>query len=155
MRKDSKKLLDDCISILKGFGIKEHEIVITGSIALDIYGLLPEEHKVHDFDCFIITNNDRETALDAKIQDFVKQSNGEVASSKKYTEDDTAHLFFTLFGKEINIWYLDEGVIKTDLTYNGIKVQKPNEIIKRKLSYKRAKDFTDVLGIINLLTKKE
>lgn len=155
MREESKRMMEDGISILKGFGIKDNEIVITGSIALDIYGLLPKEHKVHDFDCYVIANNDRATALDAKIQDFIKQSNGCLISSEEYIENEVSHLFFTLFGKEINIWFFDESAISTNITYKGIKVQKPNEIIKRKLSYKRAKDFTDVLGIINLLTKKE
>lgn len=40
MKTENKKILDDALSILKGFGIKESEIILTGSLALDAYGLL-------------------------------------------------------------------------------------------------------------------
>lgn len=155
MKSDNKKILEDALSILKSFGIKESEIVLTDSLALDAYGLLPETHKVHDFDCFIVTNTERVKKLDTKITDFVNESGGKIESSKIYSEEEADMLFFNLFGKEINILFIDEKSIDTDITYKGLKVMKPNEIIKQKLKYDRTKDYKDVLDIVRLLTEKK
>ncbi len=155
MKTENKKILDDALSILKGFGIKESEIVLTGSLALDAYGLLPETHKVHDFDCFVLSNSERAKKLDTKITDFVNESGGKIESSRIYDEEEADILFFNLFGKEINIWFISDNSIKTDITYNGLKIRKPNEIIKQKLKYDRTKDYKDVLDIVRLLTEKK
>lgn len=39
----NKKYFDKAISTLNKMGIKNEDIIVTGSIALDIYGLLPEK----------------------------------------------------------------------------------------------------------------
>lgn len=155
MKTENKKILEDSLSILKGFGIKESEIVLTGSLALDAYGLLPETHKVHDFDCFVVTNTERAKQLDTKISDFVNESGGKIESSRLYDEEEADILFFNLFGKEINIWFVGEKTIDTDITYKGLKIRKPNEIIKQKLKYDRTKDYKDVIDIVRLLTEKK
>lgn len=154
MKKENKKFLNESITLLKLFGVKEREIVITGSIALDICGMLPPSHMVHDFDCFIMTSKERIKELRNNFIWLINKCDGEIISNQKYEKDETNCLFFKIFDREFNIWFYVGDAINFDIIYNGfngIKVNSPIDIIHQKLKYKRIKDYNDILGIINMM----
>lgn len=155
MTTENKIFVSDCLSVVKGFGIKENEIVITGSIALDICDLLPESRKVHDFDCFVYASKERIQELVIKIQEFVNDSDGEILNCAYDGLTDENNIYFTLFGKTINIWFYSNHKVESIITYNGIKVFSPRLIIKEKLSYGRGKDYEDSVNIIRRLLEKK
>lgn len=137
MKKSTKNYLDKSIQILNSMGIKNNEIIVTGSVALDIYGVLPDNHNIHDFDCIINVNDDRLGIIKLVCEIF---KSNEIPSYSNSTLID-------IKGFKINIWFNLPNE-KVALTYNGVGIKDMLSILAEKKKYNREKDIRDINQIV-------
>lgn len=145
MQKTSRDLLDKGVNILKSLGFSPDDIIVTGSVALDLQGVLPEYRKVHDLD-FIIKMDDitwKYLKLFAAIYEY---------GNDEYHEEYKERRDFQVDGVKFNVWrdVRDEKSIncvtlKDDST--GVWINPVRSIIYKKKSYGRPKDFKDIQEI--------
>lgn len=135
----SEKLFDRVISILNKMGIPNEDIIVTGSVALDIYGVLPDDHEIHDFDCIIKTTDANKGIFNLMFEIFKSDKLSSSADSK----------MLDINGILINIWTKNGNSFKRPkLTYKGVGVKDLYSILVEKKKYGRAKDYKDINGIV-------
>ncbi|MCM1217955.1 MAG: hypothetical protein NC548_26005 [Lachnospiraceae bacterium] len=139
-------MVDDTIKTLNTFGVKNEDIMICGSVALDICGLFPNYRaNGHDVDVVIKCTSD----MEYKIKNFIKMLDDlDKNSTKKKSESSTIVLTLKS-GTIINLWF-----IKPTDTFNtemklesGVWVERPVDCFNKKKSYGRVKDFQDLNDI--------
>ena len=144
MRKASRKLLDTAVSYLTILGFKPENIIVTGSIALDMQGLLPEGHEIHDVDLIIKMKEDSWRCL--KLLEAVNLANEEKDNMYPGRKDT---IFFKFKDVTLNIWRNDMEE-KSDIrdAVTGVYVATAAHTIKAKKDYNREKDVRDINAII-------
>ena len=150
MRPENKNILQKGVNVLKALHFNPENIMVTGSVALDILGLLPPNRISHDVD-FIIKTDDTTWKCMKLIE---AMSNPEEDNMNSYPGRKNM-IFLNVDGIIINIWRhttynYDWSTIKDSET--GVMVATVNHIINAKKSYARPKDFWDINEIVkNLL----
>ena len=144
MRKQSRKLLDAAVAYLNILGFKPENIIVTGSIALDMQGLLPDEHDVHDVD--LIVRMDEKSWRCLKLLEavnLVDEGKDNMYPGRKDT------IFFKFNDVTLNIWR-NEWEEKSDLrdAVTGVYVATAAHTIKAKKDYNREKDVRDIISIV-------
>lgn len=147
MKEESKNILKKGVSLLKNLHFKPENIMVTGSIALDAYGLLPENRIPHDID-FVI-KMDNQTWRNLKLLEAINNIDSQVKNKDYESEARKKTIFFNVNGLIINIWQYDgndwSGIKDSE---TGVYVATPDHIISAKKKYGRPKDFKDINEII-------
>lgn len=139
MKDKTKKIFDQAISILNKMGIENKNIIVTGSVALDILGVLPDEHIIHDFDC-IVKVDKNEMGLIKLICEIFKSD-----KTPSYISEDSRMI--EINGLLLNIWF-NLPNINALVTYNGVFVKDMLSILAEKKKYNREKDVRDINQIV-------
>ena len=146
MNSKNRVKLNKAIEILNGLHFKNENIMVTGSIALDVQGV--SNRIAHDVD-FII-KMDEQAWRCLKLIEAINLDDDEVnydLSERKKI------IILNVDGLILNIWKYDEGFdwscIKDSET--GVYVATVNHIIEAKKKYARDKDFRDIYKIIKEL----
>ena len=144
MRKQSRKLLDTAVAYLNILGFKPENIIVTGSIALDMQGLLPDEHDVHDVD--LIIRMDEQSWRCLKLLEAINLAD-EGKDNMYPGRKDT--IFFKFKDLVLNIWRNDMEE-KSDIrdAVTGVYVATAAHTIKAKKDYNREKDVRDIISIV-------
>lgn len=144
MRKQSRKLLDTAVAYLNILGFKPENIIVTGSIALDMQGLLPDEHDVHDVD--LIVRMDEQSWRCLKLLEAINLAD-EGKDNMYPGRKDT--IFFKFKDLVLNIWRNDMEE-KSDIrdAVTGVYVATAAHTIKAKKDYNREKDVRDIISIV-------
>lgn len=143
MNKVCKEKLQKAVEFLKNLHFKEENIMVTGSIALDLQGVLPAGREIHDVDLIVrMTDQDwRCMKLLEAINNVDEQSN---EAKEKYEKD---MLLFKIDGLTINIWRGDTEWSTIKDAETGVYVATVDHIILAKKSYGRGKDLQDIMDI--------
>lgn len=144
MDKKSRTLLNTAIGFLEGLHFRPEDIMVTGSIALDMQGLKPRNRFIHDVD--LIIKMDEPTWRNLKLLEAINLVD-EVKDNMYPGRKDT--IFFKFKDVTLNIWRNDmaeESNLKDSET--GVYVASASHIIQAKKDYNREKDVRDINAII-------
>lgn len=141
MNKENKFKLKKAINFLKDLHFKTENIMVTGSMALDLQGLLPEGRTVHDVD-FIIKMDDQ-TWRCLKLLEAIYDD-----GKDDYYYERKDFLFFNVNGLVLNIWRCDGEWSDLRENKTGVYVATAEHIINTKKNYGRTKDFKDINEIV-------
>ena len=142
--------LNKAIEILNGLHFKNENIMVTGSIALDVQGV--SNRIAHDID--LIIKMDEQTWRCMKLLEAINLADDEVKASKDYDLSERKKMIIlNVDGLVLNIWKYDEGTDWSEIkdAETGIYVATVNHIIEAKKKYGRDKDFKDIYEIIKEL----
>lgn len=146
MNKENRKMLCEGIKFLNKMGVKSENIMLVGSIALDMQGFLPNNRTAHDLDIIIKTDDESWGCfkLFAAIYD-----DGSVKSS--YLNEN--NLIFTFGNIHFNIWRAmgTEKINGLKDSVTGVWVKPAAEILKVKKGYHRLKDLEDIQNIFKMI----
>lgn len=141
----NKRLLAKTVDYLKSLHFKNEDIMVTGSIALKLQGLL-ESRPVHDVD-FIIKMNEL-TWRNLKLLEAIESDDEE---KKRFSSNRNKKTIFLKYdGVMINIWRYDDFTDWSDIVDvdTGVHVATVNHILNVKKMYGREKDLKDINEII-------
>lgn len=143
MNKENRLTLNKVVrALVHGFEIPVDKIILTGSMALDMYGILPEHRKCHDVDILVDVDDNlwnKIKFLDA-VWGYHTNTNYTNTSSIMFKENDYI----------INLWRCtSKDIIKCDVkdVITGIRIKNIKSIIDVKKTYGRSKDFKDIMDI--------
>lgn len=143
MNNQNRVKLNKAIEILNGLHFKNENIMVTGSIALDVQGV--SNRIAHDVD-FII-KMDEQAWRCLKLIEAINLDDDEVNYG---LSERKKMIILNVDGLILNIWKYDEesdwSCIKDSET--GVYVATVNHIIEAKKKYARDKDFKDIYKII-------
>ena len=147
MNNQNRVKLNKAVEILNGLHFKNENIMVTGSIALDLQGV--SNRIAHDVD--LIIKMDEQTWRCLKLIEAINLADDEVKTSKDYDPISRKKIIFlNVDGLILNIWKYDEesdwSCIKDSET--GVYVATVNNIIEAKKKYARNKDFKDIYEIV-------
>ena len=149
--KNNKQLLQKALKVLKGLHFKEENIMVTGSIALDIQGVL--SRPAHDVD-FIIKMDDTTWGC-LKLIEAINLTSEEKSATKKDYPIHSKKNFVALEidGVIVNIWRYSENFDWSPIkdAETGVYVATVNNIINAKKLYGRDKDYKDIYKIVRNL----
>lgn len=146
MVEKNKEMLDVTIKTLNTMGFENNNIMILGSIALDICGLFPMyRSNAHDVDVMVKCSEQKEK----EIISLIKLINSTL-SNKVISGSESSSIVLTLPNIIINFWFVREDykfdtLIKLD---NGVWVENPADCFKKKRQYGRVKDYHDLQNIV-------
>ena len=146
MVEKNKEMLDVTIKTLNTMGFENNNIMILGSIALDICGLFPMyRSNAHDVDVMVKCSEQKEK----EIMSLIKLINSTL-SNKVISGSESSSIVLTLPNIIINFWFVREDykfdtLIKLD---NGVWVENPADCFKKKRQYGRVKDYHDLQNIV-------
>ena len=148
MNSKNRVKLNKAIEILNDLHFKNENIMVTGSIALDVQGLLTDR-IAHDVD--LIIKMDEQTWRCLKLIAAINLADDEDKVSKDYDSPEREKMILLkVDGLILNIWKYDKesdwSCIKDSET--GVYVATVNHIIEAKKKYARDKDFKDIYKII-------
>ena len=150
MKEENKQMMIDAIGALNTLGIPNNDIMIVGSIALDIHGLFPTNRvKAHDVDVVIRCGVEKQK----QIIDVIKFVNKTVTEPNGIcaVHSESSSLVMGLRNNLIiNLWFvIEDAEFNTETKLeNGVWVERPIDCFKKKKSYMRAKDYQDLNNII-------
>ena len=143
MNNQNRVKLNKAVEILNGLHFKNENIMVTGSIALDLQGV--SNRIAHDVD-FII-KMDEQAWRCLKLIEAINLDDDEVNYD---LPERKKMIILNVDGLILNIWKYDEesdwSCIKDSET--GVYVATVNHIIEAKKKYARDKDFKDIYKII-------
>lgn len=147
MNNQNRVKLNKAVEILNGLHFKNENIMVTGSIALDVQGV--SNRIAHDVD--LIIKMDEQAWRCLKLIEAINLADDEVKTSKDYDPISRKKIIFlNVDGLILNIWKYDEesdwSCIKDSET--GVYVATVNNIIEAKKKYARNKDFKDIYEIV-------
>ena len=150
MNNQNRYFLQKAVKVLKELHFKPENIMITGSIALDMQGV--SNRIAHDVD--LIIKMDDKTWRCMKLIEMINLADDEVKVPKDYdSQTRRKMIILNIDGLILNIWKYDEKIdwscIKDSET--GVYVATVNHIIEAKKKYGRDKDFKDIYEIIKVL----
>lgn len=143
MKKENRFMLNKAVTILcDTFKFSTKDIMLVGSLALDLQGILPQNHYVHDVD--VIIKMDEQTWRILKLIECIYQN---ANNKKSYKGSD--NLSFTYDWVNFNIWKAKDNEQISGLTdkFTGVWVKPAGEILKVKKGYGRQKDLKDICEI--------
>lgn len=134
------------LKVIQDF-LDEHyqKYMLVGSGALLNCGI-PLQRFCNDVDLEVIEDNDN-GKLFKMLQDATTQSKDDEYKSLK-RDGKEMPFTFTYKGVRVNIWLVKTFNHGHWVWKNGIKIATVYSVLKKKMSYKRAKDFQDLNGII-------
>ena len=144
----NSRLLEKAVDYLKSLGFKTKDIMVTGSIAIKLQGLL-ENRPSHDVD-FIIKMDDK-TWKCLKLLEAIESTDEE---KEKFSSNRNKKTIFLKHGETmINIWRYDDFTDWSDIkeSNTGVYVATVNHIFNVKKMYGRDKDFKDINEIVKSL----
>lgn len=151
MNTDNRIKLKKCVELLKVLHFKPENIMITGSIALDVHGILPPKRKTHDVD--FIVKMDKTSWGCLKL--IAEMSKSEQEMKIEYDSSFKEEIIFLKLndGTTINIWRYNSTYDWSDIkdVETGVYVATVDHIIKAKKKYGRAKDLKDINDIVKEL----
>ena len=150
MNNQNRYFLQKAVKVLKELHFKPENIMITGSIALDMQGV--SNRIAHDVD--LIIKMDDKTWRCMKLIEMINLIDDEVKVPKDYdSQTRRKMIILNIDGLILNIWKYDEKIdwscIKDSET--GVYVATVNHILEVKKKYARDKDFKDIYEIIKEL----
>lgn len=149
MNKQNREQLNKAVEILKGLHFNVENIMVTGSIALDLQGLCPYGRTAHDVD--IIIKMDDQTWKCMKLIEAINNADQEDKINnllkEEYAIARDKMIILNTNDLVLNIWrYNSEwSDLKDDKT--GVYIANVEHIINAKKSYARPKDFYDINSI--------
>lgn len=149
MNKQNREQLNKAVEILKGLHFNVENIMVTGSIALDLQGLCPYGRTAHDVD--IIIKMDDQTWKCMKLIEAINNADQEDKINnllkEEYAMARDKMIILNTDDLVLNIWrYNSEwSDLKDDKT--GVYIANVEHIINAKKSYARPKDFYDINSI--------
>ena len=147
MNSKNRVKLNKAIEILNGLHFKNENIMVTGSIALDVQGLLTDR-IAHDVD--LIIKMDEQAWRCLKLIEAINLDDEDKVSKDYDSPEREKMILLNVDGLILNIWKYDEesdwSCIKDSET--GVYVATVNHIIEAKKKYARDKDFKDIYKII-------
>ena len=151
MNNQNKYFLQKAIKALKDLHFKEENIMVTGSIALDLQGMAPTGRVAHDVD--LIIKMDDQTWRCMKLIEAVNQAD-EKSVITDYSTARKNTIFLNVDGLTLNIWRYD-GNEWSDIkeASTGVYVATAEHIINAKKMYARPKDYQDINSICVKLLK--
>jgi len=142
MRESNRNKLEKGVAILHRLHIKSEDIMLTGSVALDLVGVLPESRESGDVD-FIIKVDEQDWRCMKLLEAIVNDG------KENLYPGGNRCLIFKFDDLTLNVWKktpeFDWSDIKDNVT--GVYVSKVDNILKVKKSYGRPKDFKDINDI--------
>ena len=147
MNNQNRYFLQKAVKALKELHFKPENIMVTGSIALDMQGV--SNRAAHDID--LIIKMDEQTWRCLKLIEAINLADDEDKAPKDYdTQTRKKMIFLNVDGLILNIWKYDEGTdwSETKDAETGVYVATVNHIIEAKKKYGRDKDFKDIYEII-------
>jgi len=145
MNKENKIKLQKAVKVLKDLHFKEENIMVTGSIALDLQGI---GRVAHDVD-FIIKMDDQ-TWRCMKLIEAINQAD-ETGVKEDYSESRKKTIFLTVDGLNINIWRYENEWSDIKEAETGVYVANVDHVINAKKKYARNKDYQDINAICKKL----
>ena len=147
MNNQNRYFLQKAVKVLKELHFKPENIMITGSIALDMQGV--SNRIAHDVD--LIIKMDDKTWRCMKLIEMINLVDDEVKAPKDYdSQTRRKMIILNIDGLILNIWKYDEKIdwscIKDSET--GVYVATVNHILEVKKKYARDKDFKDIYRIV-------
>ena len=147
MNNRNKIKLQKAVEVLKALHFKPENIMVTGSIALDIQGLMPNR-IAHDVD--VIIKMDEQTWRCMKLIEAIQNSDKE--NINNYPGSDNITIIADNLKINIWKWSLEYDWSELKDINTGIYVATVNHIITVKKKYARDKDIVDIYNIVkNLL----
>ena len=145
MKIDNRTKLNECVGFLKKLHFKPENIMVTGSIALDMCGVFPEGRYAHDVD--VVIKMDDKSWRCMRLLEEIYGCNKK--KGKDYPKTTNSPLVFEVNGVIINIWK-DQNYVWSDVVDNvtGIHIAQVKHIIEEKKKYARNKDNMDIHTII-------
>ena len=150
MNSKNRVKLNKAVEILNGLHFKNENIMVTGSIALDMQGV--SNRVAHDID--LIIKMDEQAWRCMKLLEAINLADDEVKAPKDYdSQVRKKMIFLKVDGLVLNIWKYDEGTDWSEIkdAETGVYVATVNHIIEAKKKYARDKDFKDIYEIIKKL----
>ena len=150
MNSKNRVKLNKAIEILNGLHFKNENIMVTGSIALDMQGV--SNRVAHDVD--LIIKMDEQTWRCMKLLEAINLADDEVKAPKDYDLSERKKMIIlNVDGLVLNIWKYDEESDWSEIkdAETGVYVATVNHIIEAKKKYGRDKDFKDIYEIIKKL----
>lgn len=148
MNKNNRQLLQKALKILKDLHFKEENIMVTGSIALDIQGVL--SRPAHDVDFIIKTDDTTWGCL--KLIEAINLTSEESSTIQKEYPIHSKKNFIALKidGIILNIWRHSENFDWSPIkdAETGVYVATINHTINAKKLYGRDKDYKDIYKIV-------
>ena len=159
MIKYTREKLVKAVEYLEVLHFKPENIMVTGSVALDLLGVAPIGRLPHDVD-FIIKMDDQEWRA-LKLIEAIGLSEKELQQMEKYPKESRKNMILLKIDKlPINIWrYREE--LQTDWSdikdaETGVYVAKMYNILKAKKMIGRVKDYQAIseiaMNVINPFT---
>ena len=147
MNNQNRYFLQKAVKVLKELHFKPENIMVTGSIALDMQGV--SNRIAHDVD--LIIKMDDKTWRCMKLIEMINLADDEVKVPKDYdSQTRRKMIILNIDGLILNIWKYDEKIdwscIKDSET--GVYVATVNHILEVKKKYARDKDFKDIYRIV-------
>lgn len=147
MNNQNRYFLQKAVKVLKELHFKPENIMITGSIALDMQGV--SNRIAHDVD--LIIKMDDKTWRCMKLIEMINLADDEVKVPKDYdSQTRRKMIILNIDGLILNIWKYDDKIdwscIKDSET--GVYVATVNHILEVKKKYARDKDFKDIYRIV-------
>ena len=151
MNNQNRYFLQKAVKALKELHFKPENIMVTGSIALDVQELLTDR-IAHDVD--LIIKMDEQSWRCMKLLEAINLADDEVKASKDYDLSERKKMIIlNVDGLVLNIWKYDEESDWSEIkdAETGVYVATVNHIIEAKKKYARDKDFKDIYEIIKKL----
>ena len=150
MNNQNRVKLNKAVEILNGLHFKNENIMVTGSIALDMQGV--SNRVAHDID--LIIKMDEQSWRCMKLLEAINLADDEDKVSKDYDLSERKKMIIlNVDGLVLNIWKYDEESDWSEIkdAETGVYVATVNHIIEAKKKYGRDKDFKDIYEIIKKL----
>ena len=148
MNNQNRYFLQKAVKALKELHFKPENIMVTGSIALDVQELLTDR-IAHDVD--LIIKMDEQSWRCMKLLEAINLADDEVKASKDYDLSERKKMIIlNVDGLVLNIWKYDEESDWSEIkdAETGVYVATVNHIIEAKKKYARDKDFKDIYRIV-------
>lgn len=131
---------------------RKMDFKVVGSIALEVCGL-PIGREPEDIDLEVICSNRQEEIFKA----LADQYGNNYYIQSEYNLPNYSHKpYIFKFGEtKINVWAMKQFTSERFVEKDGIKYAVIQDVLRNKLAYKRAKDFSDLLTIIGRLSAVE
>ena len=146
MSKRSLEYLNQAVDYLKQLHFKTENIMVTGSIALDMQGVLPVTRPIHDVD--LIVKMDDQSWRCMKLIEAM--ANVDKSKNKDYESGFKDMITLEFNNVKVNIWKHDNDFDWSTLkdTNTGVYVATVDHIIRAKKMYGRQKDWKDINEIV-------
>ena len=143
MNDKNRTKLNKVVEILKNLHFNPENIMVTGSIALDLQGVLPKNRISHDVD--LILKADDQTWNSMKLLEAICADDSiEKTLDNEYFTNRNNTIILKSPSVVINIWKYDGEWSSIKDCETGVYVATVDHIIKAKKMYGRPKDYQDI-----------